>query len=264
MINGEDMIEREKGQDELLCLILAAGKGTRMKSDLAKVLHSLCGRPLLSYVVDVARRVGAVRTVIIVGHQADRVRESVRGGDLSFVEQREQLGTGHAVRIAREEFREWKGPILILCGDVPLLTPETLEALLLEHRKSGAAVTVLTTVLGDPGSYGRVVKEEGGEVLRIVEARDASEEEKRVREINAGIYCAGGDFLAEAVGEIRNENAQKEYYLTDIVEIARRKGLRVRALVAAFPPEVMGINTPDDLGEAERLVRSGFLGPCTS
>ncbi len=264
MVSGEDMMERKKGDRDLLCLVLAAGKGTRMKSDLAKVLHSLCGRPLLAYVVDAARRIGAARTVIIVGHQADQVRESVRGGDLVFVEQREQLGTGHAVRIAREHFRDWKGPILILCGDVPLLTPETLESLLLEHHANGAAVTVLTTVLEDPGSYGRVIKGEDGEVLRIVEARDASEEERRVREINAGIYCAGGGFLAEAVGEIRNENAQKEYYLTDIVEIARDRGFRVRSVVAGFPPEVMGINTPEDLGEAERLVRSGFLGPCTS
>ncbi|NPU86424.1 MAG: NTP transferase domain-containing protein [Syntrophaceae bacterium] len=263
-MTGEEAIKRAREEKELLCLVLAAGKGTRMKSDLAKVLHALCGRPLLSYVVDAARRVGAVRTVIVVGHQADLVRESVQGEDLSFVEQREQLGTGHAVRIAREHFREWTGPILILCGDVPLLTAGTLEALLLDHRESGAAVTVLTTVLDEPGSYGRVIKGEDGEVLRIVEARDASEEEKRVREINAGIYCAGGGFLAEAVGEIRNENAQKEYYLTDIVEIARNRGLKVRSLVAAFPPEVMGINTPEDLGEAERLVRSGFLGPCTS
>ncbi|MGV8079122.1 MAG: NTP transferase domain-containing protein [Syntrophales bacterium] len=261
-MSGKEVIKGKR--EELLCLILAAGKGTRMKSDLAKVLHALNGRPLLSYVVEVARRIGAERTVIIVGHQADQVRKSVRGDDLSFVEQREQLGTGHAVRMAREHFRNWKGPILILCGDVPLLTPRTLEALLLEHRTSGAAVTVLTTVLDDPGNYGRVIKGDDGEVLRIVEARDAGDEEKRVREINAGIYCVGGSFLAEAVGEIRNDNAQKEYYLTDIVEIARLKGLRVRSLVAAFSPEVMGINTPEDLGEAERIVRSGFLGPSTS
>jgi UDP-N-acetylglucosamine diphosphorylase/glucosamine-1-phosphate N-acetyltransferase len=260
MTSGEVTMKRKDG-GKLLCLILAAGKGTRMKSDLAKVLHPLCGRPLLSYVVEAARRAGAERTVIVVGHQAEQVRESVAGGDLSFVEQREQLGTGHAVLIAREHFREWEGTILILCGDVPLLTPRTLEALLLQHRDSGSAVTVLTTVLEDPGSYGRVVKERDGAVLRIVEARDATDEEKRVREINAGIYCAGGAFLAEAVGEITNDNAQKEYYLTDIVEIARKRGLRVRAHVASFPPEVMGINTPEDLGEAERLVREGFLDP---
>jgi bifunctional N-acetylglucosamine-1-phosphate-uridyltransferase/glucosamine-1-phosphate-acetyltransferase GlmU-like protein len=188
----------------------------------------------------------------------------VAGRDLSFVEQREQLGTGHAALIAREHFRNWEGIVLILCGDVPLLTPRTLEALLVQHRDSGAAVTVLTTVLEDPGSYGRVIKEGDGAVLRIVEARDATDEEKRVREINAGIYCVGGAFLAEAVCEITNDNAQKEYYLTDIVGIARKRGLRVRALVAPFPPEVMGINTPEDLGEAERLLRKGFLDPSAS
>jgi UDP-N-acetylglucosamine diphosphorylase/glucosamine-1-phosphate N-acetyltransferase len=262
MTNGETM-KREDGR-RLLCLVLAAGKGTRMKSELAKVLHSLCGRPLLSYVIGAARRVGAERSVIVVGHQAEHVRQSVAGRDLSFVEQREQLGTGHAVLIAREHFLDWSGTVLILCGDVPLLSTQTLLALLEEHRKSAAAVTVLTTVLDEPGSYGRVIKGEDGEVLRIVEARDADEEERRVREINAGIYCVGGTFLAEAVTEIRNENAQKEYYLTDIVEIARRRGLRVRSLVAPFPPEVMGINTPEDLAEAERLVRAGFLGPCAS
>jgi bifunctional N-acetylglucosamine-1-phosphate-uridyltransferase/glucosamine-1-phosphate-acetyltransferase GlmU-like protein len=180
------------------------------------------------------------------------------------VEQREQLGTGHAVLVARDHFRDWKGTILILCGDVPLLTPATLEALLGEHRASGAAVTVLTTVLEEPGSYGRVIKREDGEVLRIVEARDADEEERHVREINAGIYCAGGAFLAEAVGEITNDNAQKEYYLTDIVEIARSRGLSVRSLVAPFPPEVMGINTLEDLGEAEELLRTGFPGQHSS
>jgi len=235
-------------------LILAAGKGTRMKSDLPKVLHPILGRPLLAYVTDAARAAGCEKLVAVVGHRADAVRSAFAGKGLFFVEQNPQLGTGHAVAQAAGAFAGYEGTVLILCGDVPLLRPETLCDLVLSHRRHHAEVTVMTVVLDDPGHYGRVIKNENGDVVKIVEARDASSEERAVREINTGIYCVECPYLFGAVAQIGNDNAQKEYYLTDIIEISRRKGKKTVAFVAADPGEVMGINTPDELALAERIL----------
>jgi bifunctional UDP-N-acetylglucosamine pyrophosphorylase/glucosamine-1-phosphate N-acetyltransferase len=231
-------------------VILAAGKGTRMKSDLVKVLHPLHGRPLLSYVVEAARLAGSDDISIIVGYQADAVREKFSGGGLNFIEQREQLGTGHAVLQASARFENYAGDILILCGDVPLLQPATLHSLWARHRKEKTAVTVLTTIVADSTGYGRIVKEPGGRVVRIVEERDATDVEKQIKEINAGIYCADSLFLFDALRKITNDNAQQEYYLTDIIAIAHRDGAGVGSLIAADCREVMGINTPQELREA--------------
>ena len=250
------MIESKKKQ--LSAVILAAGKGTRMKSDLAKVLHTLCGRPMLAYCVDVARAVGVEKIVAIIGHQADLVRNTFHGQGLIFAEQSKQLGTGHAVLQASDIFRGYEGTILILCGDVPLLKVSTLEELLGSHISEGAVVTVLTTVLEDPGNYGRVVKREmDGEVLKIVEAKDATPEEKKIREINTGIYCVDSKFLFDAVAKIGNDNAQKEYYLTDIIAIASAGGFKVRSLIAPDSIEVMGINTLEDLERASQITMEG-------
>ncbi|HNY72923.1 MAG TPA: NTP transferase domain-containing protein [Syntrophales bacterium] len=235
-------------------VILAAGKGTRMHSDLAKVLHTIDGRPMLAYSVDLARAVGAERIVAVIGHQAQQVREFCAAPGLLFVEQRPQLGTGHAVLQARKAFAGFAGRVLVLCGDVPLLRTNTIAALIDHHDATGAAVTVMTVVLSDPGNYGRVVKDANGEVMKIVEARDATEAEKEIHEINTGIYCADSGFLFSAVTRIGNCNAQREYYLTDIMEIARRDGVRTQAYVAADAVEVMGINTPEELACARRIV----------
>jgi UDP-N-acetylglucosamine diphosphorylase/glucosamine-1-phosphate N-acetyltransferase len=231
-------------------IILAAGKGTRMKSELAKVLHPLCGRPMLAYPVDTARAVGAQKIVIVIGHQADMIREAFAGEGLIFVEQKEQLGTAHAIRQTRHELHDYEGTVIILCGDVPLLLPPTVQALFDLHVSEKATVTVLTTILDDPYGYGRVVKGRGGEPLRIVEEKDATAEEKTIREINTGIYCVESRFLFWAVEKIGNNNAQGEYYLTDIIGIARSKGVRARTYLAADPMETMGINTPGDLERA--------------
>ncbi len=231
-------------------VILAAGKGTRMKSDLVKVLHLLNGRPLLAYSLDIARAVGSEKTVVVIGHQAELIRERFRREAVTFVEQGEQLGTGHAVLQAKGHLEGYRGAVLILCGDVPCLKVSTVKRLIARHFEEKTAVTVMSIVLDDPGSYGRIVKAENGEVLKIVEARDASPDEKKIREINTGIYCTDGRFLFEAVSEIRNDNAQGEYYLTDIVEIARKKGLPVRSFIVRDAIEVMGINTPEDLDRA--------------
>jgi UDP-N-acetylglucosamine diphosphorylase/glucosamine-1-phosphate N-acetyltransferase len=234
----------------LSTIILAAGKGTRMQTDQAKVLHLLCGEPLLAYSLKLAGMLRSEKIVVIVGHQAERVRQAFPLPDITFVEQKPQLGTGHAVLQAREHFSDYTGLILILCGDVPCLKAATVEALIERHCREQASVTVMTTILDEPGSYGRVITSPGGDVLRIVEARDTNTREKTVREINTGIYCADCRFLFKAVAQIRNDNSQKEYYLTDIIEIACKMGCRVRSFIAEDPFEVMGVNTPEDLEKA--------------
>lgn len=237
-------------------IILAAGKGKRMKSDLAKVLHPVCGVPMLTYSVAAARAAGSRRVVVVIGHQAELIRETYRDEGLVFVEQREQLGTGHAVLQARETFRGYEGTITILCGDVPLIRPETVRSLYESYRREEATVTVLTTIPSEPAGYGRVVKGKDGRVLKIVEDRDASEEEKQISEINTGIYCVASRFLFKAVDSLGNRNAQGEYYLTDIVELACGSDLRVTSSLAPDPVEVMGINTPEELEVACRRMKA--------
>ncbi len=238
----------------LAAIILAAGKGTRMNSDLTKVLHSICGKPMVSYATALARNLGAGKTVVVVGHQASMVMETMAGEDLIYAVQKEQLGSAHAVLQAARALHDFDGDVLILCGDVPLLLVNTVKALLASHLSNKDAITVMTTVLDDPGSYGRVVKNEKGDVLKIVEARDASEEEKMITEVNTGIYCADSAFLFEAVKKIDNKNSQGEYYFTDIFEIARRGNYKTGSFIIDDPSEAMGINTPYDLKVAETIV----------
>lgn len=244
------------GRNEMVAtIILAAGKGTRMRSDLAKVLHPVCGKPMVFYPVEIARNVGSELIVLVVGHQADVVRRSVYGDDLVFVDQREQLGTGHAVLQTKGALEHFNGTILILCGDVPLLLPSTVESFLASHVSSHATVTVMTTLLDDPTGYGRVVKRSDNTVHRIVEDRDASADEKKIREINSGIYCADSEFLFRAVAQIGNENAQGEFYLTDIFAIATEMNCHTHSFVIPDPLEVMGINTVRDLEKADEIMR---------
>jgi UDP-N-acetylglucosamine diphosphorylase/glucosamine-1-phosphate N-acetyltransferase len=244
-----------EGEYSFATLILAAGKGTRMKSDLVKVLHPVAGRPMLDYVLNLAEEMGSGKIAVIIGHQAELVEDRYGTRGLVFVYQREQLGTGHAVLQARGAFAGYRGTILILCGDVPLLQVSTVRDLMERHRASGAAITVLTTLLEDPFGYGRIVKDKEGNVLGIVEHRDATEEQKKIREINTGIYCAENPFLFEAVSEIGNDNAQKEYYFTDIFAIARRRGVRTASVIAPDPGEVMGINSQEDLARARKILQ---------
>lgn len=242
-------------------LILAAGKGTRMKSDLAKVLHILEGKPLLHYSLAAARDAGAEKIVVIIGHQASSVREKFAACGIDFVEQNPQLGTGHAVLQAKDVLADYSGLTVILCGDVPLLQPSTIEGLIAKHKASGVPLTVLTTYPADPRGYGRVVKDDRGNISKIVEERDASPSEKEVGEINTGIYCVDTRFLFDVLGKITNNNNQKEYYLTDIVEIACREGFAVRPHVAPDYIEVMGINTPEELERASRNLQNNRKNP---
>jgi UDP-N-acetylglucosamine diphosphorylase/glucosamine-1-phosphate N-acetyltransferase len=238
----------------LSTIILAAGKGTRMKSDLAKVLHPLLGEPMLAYSVNIAKAVRSDKIVVIVGHQAEDVKETFKEKGLIFVDQRELLGTGHAVLQAAEIFQHYKGTVLILCGDVPLLSISTVQALVDYHILQGSMITVLTTVLDNPFGYGRVIKNGLGGVLRIVEEKDAGEDGKNIREINTGIYCVQSPFLFDAVAALGNENAQNEYYLTDIVEIANHRSFKIKSFVASNSIEVMGINTVEDLQKAHQFL----------
>ena len=248
-MNGESHTGKE-AEAGFRAIILAAGKGKRMKSDLAKVLHPVCGAPMLTHSVAAARAAGAREIVVVIGHQAESIRGSFGKDDLIFVEQHDLLGTGHAVLQAREVFKNYTGTVVILCGDVPLIRPETVQALYDRHRSEGAVVTVLATIPAEPAGYGRLVKAGDGRVLKIVEDKDATAEEIQIREINTGIYCVESRFLFDAVGGLDNRNAQREYYLTDIVEMACRNGLRVTSFLASDPEEVMGINTPQELENA--------------
>jgi len=233
-------------------LILAAGKGTRMKSDLAKVLHTIDGRPLVDYVVETAEGLGLHPNVVVVGHQADRVREVLTGRDVVFADQPEQLGTGDAVRRAAGALDGFDGTLAVLCGDVPFLRASTLTELFRRHEEGRFDATILTAVLDDATGYGRILRGPEGDVLRIVEHKDATPAEREAREINSSIYCFNYPLVQQALAEVRDENKQKEFYLTDTIAILRGWGRRVGAWAAPDPVEVSGINTPEHLEEMAR------------
>jgi bifunctional UDP-N-acetylglucosamine pyrophosphorylase/glucosamine-1-phosphate N-acetyltransferase len=235
-------------------VILAAGRGTRMKSALPKVLHAVAGLPMALYPARLAAVSGCEPTVLVIGHEAAAVKSALAGEGLQFALQEEQLGTGHALLCAREQLADFAGTLILLCGDVPLLRAETLERLLAFHQAQAATVTVLTAVMADPHGYGRIVRD-GEEVLRIVEEKDASLKEQSIREINTGIYAFEAPFVFEALGQVGRDNAQGEYYLTDVLALARAAGRKVCALTAGDPEETMGINDRLQLARAGQLMR---------
>ncbi len=241
------------GMSRIEAVILAAGKGTRMKSDLPKVLHPLAGRPLLDHVLDTVEKAGIGHAVVVVGHQADLVKERCARPGLDFALQEPQLGTGHAVQCAVPRL-DPEGHCVVLAGDVPLLRPGTLSRLVGETIGSGAAATVLTCLVPDAGAYGRIIKDSGGAIRRIVEARDATPEELAVGEYNTGVFCFRTTDLIEALGSLRTDNTQGEYYLTDTVAYLVGRGRRVDAVVTSDPGEVVGINTVDELAAAAVLL----------
>jgi bifunctional UDP-N-acetylglucosamine pyrophosphorylase/glucosamine-1-phosphate N-acetyltransferase len=237
-------------------LVLAAGEGTRFKSDLAKVLHPLCGEPMLVHLLRVVEEIDLDRTIVVVGYQGDQVRAACEGHPVEFVEQEEQLGTGHAVLVARSALAPIEGNLLILYGDVPLLRARTLLRLLDAHEKAGAAAAVLTAVVDDPEGYGRVVRGREGEVLGIVEDRDASDEVRLTKEINSGIYVFHSPGLFAVLDKISPENRQGEYYLTDAIALLAERGERIVGVRVDDSFEVSGINTRDQLAHAEKILRS--------
>lgn len=234
-------------------VILAAGQGTRMKSALPKVLHPLAGRPMVLYPIEAARPLTPLPPVLVVGHGAEEVRRAV-GESVAYVEQREQLGTGHAVLQARPALEGRADEVLILYGDMPLLTTETLRRVVQARREAGATVALLTVVAEDPRGFGRVVRGDDGSVLRIVEEADATEAERAIRELNAGVYACDAAWLWEHLPRLPLR-PKGEYYLTDIVEMAVGEGRRVVAVATSDPTEVLGINTRVHLAEAEAALR---------
>jgi len=234
-------------------VILAAGQGTRMKSSLPKVLHRVAGAPLAAWPASLALELDCVPTVLVVGHGADQVKKELGDERLAFALQAEQLGTGHALLCAEEALRGFRGTILLLCGDVPLLRRETLEAMLQRHSAEQASVSLLTAVVDDPTGYGRIVRD-GEQVKAIVEQKDASVAQREICEINAGIYAFEAPWVFEALKAVGNDNAQKEYYLTDIVAAANNQNRTVCALVVD-EEEVMGINDRVQLAEAASVMR---------
>jgi len=245
----------------LACIVLAAGKGTRMRSAHVKVLHRLLGQPLVSYPVQLARDLGADPIIAVLGHQRDAVEAALVGrfgaDTIRIVEQVEQRGTGHAVRLAMPSLRRFAGIVLILYGDVPLLRRETLRALVGTARRYGC-LALVTTSPPDPTGYGRIVRDQRGHIIGIVEQKDASPEELAIGEINAGIYAAPADFLRTATAGLSARNAQREYYLTDIVARAAR-GIGVSAVDADFR-DVAGVNDRRQLGESEAMMRARING----
>lgn len=243
---------------DLATVILAAGKGTRMKSKRPKVLHNVCGSTMLSYVIDAAAGAGVRKIIVVVGYGADMVAREV-GVRAQVAYQAEQLGTAHALMQAGPFLSDFKGRLLVLCGDTPLIQSGTLLELIRNHRSAGSAATVLTAILEDPAGYGRVVRDNQGGVVKIVEQKDASSEEKGIREVNTGIYCFEAEGLFEDLSTLSPNNAQGEYYLTDIIEMNVRRGRRVGAVTIQNPLEIKGINDRVQLSEAERYMRGRIL-----
>lgn len=237
-----------------MAIVLAAGQGKRMKSKLYKVLHPVCGKPMVGHVLDAVESVDCERTVVIVGHGAEAVQQFL-GNRAEYALQAEQLGTGHAVKQAKALLDGEEGTTLVICGDTPLVTPETLAKLMELHNRAQASATILTAELNDPTGYGRVIRAEDGSVLKIVEQKDCTTEEQLVKEINTGTYCFDNAKLFTALEQIRNDNAQQEYYLTDVIGIMKAQGDTVQAYCTPDNSEAIGVNDRLVLSEAERFMR---------
>ena len=236
-------------------LVLAAGQGKRIKSDLPKVLHKVCGKEMVKHVIDSVRNAGINDVNLIIGKGAELVKERTSDKNVSYSLQAEQLGTGHAVKCAKEFLNDKKGVVAVFAGDTPLIKTSTIEKLFAEHIDNGNSATILTSLVEDPTGYGRIVRDENGEVLKIVEHKDCNEEELNINEMNTAIYCFDIELLVEALDKINNNNNQGEYYLTDVIEILKEDNKKVGAVVTEFE-ETIGVNSRVQLAEAEEILRN--------
>lgn len=227
-----------------------------MKTREPKAAVPIGGRPMAARIVDALRAAGASRIIAVVGHRADDVRAAI-GEDVKYVVQEEQLGTGHATRCAQRVMQSYEGPVLVTYADVPLLPKGEIERLIAHHVETGAAATLLTAIFEDPGTLGRIVRAPDGRVRGIVEARDATKEELAIKEINVGVYCFEASLMFEALGEITNDNAQRQFYLTDTIRILVRDKQRVEALTLKSSHSGMGVDTDEDLARAQRYLTMG-------
>ena len=240
-----------------IALILAAGKGKRMNSELPKVLHEIRGRYVVDYVIDSAHLAGLDNQILVIGFQADRVRESLQGRKVQFVLQEKQLGTGHAVMMAEKALDSFDGDLVVLCGDMPLVKPKTIQGLIRERHRLNAAAVVLTVVTEKPESYGRIVRDSNGMLEAIVEFRDASEEIQQIKEINTGAYCFDWKKLRPILSKLSDNNDQGEFYLTDSISILVRENEKVGALRASDSAEGLGVTSTDDLAKIEKILDGG-------
>lgn len=240
----------------LATVILAAGKGTRMKSDLPKVLHKVLGETMVSRVVACAKEAGSSQTVVVIGHKKELVEQELAKKNVEFAVQSEQLGTGHAVMMAEPALTNFSGDVLILAGDVPLLTSETLIKLLKTHDEEEADATVLSAMFDDPHGYGRIIRTADGDYSHSVEEKDADDEIKKIKEINSGIYVFKSELLFHYLRFIGTDNVQGEYYLTDVLPLMRKDNKKIALQVADDPDEIQGVNTVDQLREAEEKLKA--------
>jgi len=234
-------------------IIMAAGKGRRMKSNLPKVLHNLAGKPILNYVLDTVDQLEAKRKILIVGYKSDKIRELI-GDNIEYVEQKEQLGTAHAVLQTKKLLSDFKGDVLILSGDVPFLTVKILKKLLKYHQANNFCCTLVFTILKNPKGYGRIIRDKKGKIKGIIEEVDLSADKKKITEVNSGIYCVNKDKLFQALEKITPDNKQGEYYLTDLVEILLKEGLTVGNIIVKDYSKILGINSRLDLTDASQKV----------
>ena len=237
---------------KLKTLILAAGKGTRMKSDLPKVIHKVNGIPMVKKILNELEKLGTEENILILGHKKEEILKEL--GEIKYAVQEEQLGTGHAIMQAENLLKDYEGDLMILCGDTPLLRHETLKAMYEAHKKSGVATTILTSVYENPFGYGRIVKN-GEKVTAIVEEKEADEETKKIKEVNAGVYCCNAKELFAALKKVTNNNEKGEYYLTDIVGIQVGEGKTVASFVLEDNREILGVNSKVELAEASKILR---------
>ncbi|CAB1254745.1 bifunctional UDP-N-acetylglucosamine diphosphorylase/glucosamine-1-phosphate N-acetyltransferase GlmU [Clostridium sp. MT-14] len=236
-------------------IILAAGKGKRMKSSIPKVLHRVCGTEMVNIVIDVVKKAQIEDIDVVIGRGAEQVKEATKSRNVKYSFQNKQLGTGHAVLCASDFLKDKEGTAVIFTGDSPLIEEDVIEDMLNFHNKGRYKATILTSIVKDPNGYGRIIREKNGEVLKIIEHKDCSLEELKVNEINSGMYCFDIKELVESLNKLHNNNVQGEYYLTDVIEILKNKGERIGALPVSFE-EIMGVNSRVQLSEAEKVMRN--------
>lgn len=239
---------------EIRAVILAAGKGVRMKSDLPKMVHDLLGKPVVQYVADACRNAGIETIYVIVGSGAEQVKQAL-GPDYQYVLQEPQLGTGHALMQVRPLLKDYKGDLLVLVGDCPFITTDALNKLIIKHQKSSASATFLTAVFEQPPPYGRIVRDNNGKVIKIIEEKDALPQIKAIKEVNSSHYCFKAEIVLPLLSKINNNNTQREYYLTDIIEILTNEHFSVETLQEEDTRLVFGINDARDLAEAIKILQ---------
>jgi len=254
-----DFLVKGANMESFAVVILAAGMGTRMKSSLIKVLHPINGKPVIYYPLEMLSKLEPEKTILVVGHQSEDVMAAVEAFDCQCVIQDKQLGTAHAVKCAEETLKKFNGDVLVINGDTPLLSVETVSAILEKHRISGNAATLLSLKTPTPFGLGRVVRDENGSLVRIVEEKDASESEKLIDEISTGVYVFKSDFLFPALSEVKSDNAQGEYYLPDVIQIALNKGKQVGLVQIDNGDEVLGINNRCQLAEVTEIARKKIV-----